>query len=112
MPAIRHRYHYGAIILNSKGLAEPTTALVQGKLPALNKQGDLVYNEYGGFFDADSVMNYVQRVKLVNIDAFTHDEDGMSNWIDIPSDRYLIGVYLHGRYYVLLDEDRKPLIKT
>ncbi|MGD8116886.1 hypothetical protein [Vibrio sp. TRT 29B02] len=102
MVSIRHRYNNGNVILNAKGLAFETSALCQDSLPAKVKDGQLLYKRFGGFFDVDCVMSYVQKVKLVNINGFTKDEDGITGWIEIPPLHYVVGVFMHDRYYVLL----------
>jgi hypothetical protein len=75
-------------------------AVVDCEIPALLSNGRLEYKRYLGSLDNVALLN-VQRVKLVNISAYTHDEVGLTGWIEIPNDYYVVGVYRDGGYYIL-----------
>ncbi|CCO48440.1 hypothetical protein VIBNISOn1_530009 [Vibrio nigripulchritudo SOn1] len=111
MIAIRHRYNNSNVILNGKGLVFETKALCKDRLPARIKNYEPLYKRFGGFFNADNILNTVQRVKLIDINAFTQDEDGLTGWIDIPKESYIVGVYMHDRYYVLLKEGEPIVVR-
>ncbi|CAH7100925.1 hypothetical protein VCHA34P112_80052 [Vibrio chagasii] len=57
------------------------------------------YLNFGGISEPDTNM---QRVKLVNLAGFTPDDIGITGWVDIGSEYYCVGVYLHNTYKVIL----------
>ncbi|HHI5019826.1 TPA: hypothetical protein ACP5VM_003935 [Vibrio parahaemolyticus] len=99
MLTIRHRYHYGNADINKDGVINGK-AITKNEIPALRKNGEYIYRPYKGSLD-NVYLLHVQKVKLVNIVAFTHDELGIFDWFHLPTDHYLVGVYRDGGYYVL-----------
>ncbi|MDS1996472.1 hypothetical protein [Vibrio parahaemolyticus] len=76
MLTIRHRYHYGNVDINKDGVIDGK-AITKNEIPALRKDGEYIYRPYKGSLD-NVYLLHVQKVKLVNIVAFTHDELGIS----------------------------------
>ncbi|QFT40021.1 MULTISPECIES: hypothetical protein [unclassified Vibrio] len=107
MLTIRHRWNAGSLPLNEDGLLFGYS-VIGNNIPALLKDGELAYKPYLGTLDNVYLLN-VKRVKLVNLNGYTHDKDGLVDWQLIPVDHYLVGVYRNGGYYILT-KDREPII--
>ncbi|EJG0999624.1 hypothetical protein C4G52_RS22200 [Vibrio parahaemolyticus] len=106
MTCIRHRYHYGSILINEhKAVAgEHVTG---NTIPAKRKNGELAYEPYGGVCDY-AFKGKMQKVKLVNIISFFWDDDGMTEEYAIPLNHVVLGFFMQGKYFIAIKDD-KPI---
>ncbi len=103
--SIRHRYHYGNVIINQEKVVQGK-AITGVTIPALLRNGEYCYKPFGGVIDDDSVMRQVQRVKLVNLTGFWWDDIGMSEGYEIPMGHAVKGYLFNDRYYVAIKDDQ------
>ncbi|EJE4208737.1 hypothetical protein [Vibrio alginolyticus] len=104
--AIRHRYHYGSIIINPAGVVMGSSSITGNSIPALKLDGSRHYLPFGGIVDDKLVLPAVQRVKLVNITALWFDEFAMGPPIEIPIGHAIKGFLIEGRYMIAINENR------
>ncbi|WP_281188421.1 hypothetical protein [Vibrio harveyi] len=107
MIVLRHRYHYGSLVVSEKG-ALNGSSIVNDQIPAILRNGEYAYKPYRGVLNDVGLIN-IQLVKLVNLTDYTYDPDGFNGWIRIPNKHYVVGVFLHGGYYLLLKHDRPQI---
>lgn len=98
---IRHAYHYGNVLINTKGVVSKGT-LTNNTIPALLADQSLHYKPFGGAIENASVMPSVQAVKLVNITAFWWSDMPIGQGYEIPSGHAVKGFYMNGQYYIAL----------
>ncbi|OEE65869.1 hypothetical protein A1OO_08655 [Enterovibrio norvegicus FF-33] len=108
MPAIRYRHNYKSGIISASATSLEDVSRREN-LPALLKDGSLVYFPFGGFIERKSLSN-VQFVKMVNIIGFSPSEGESGPWQDIPSNSEVLGVFRTGKYYVALDNQQVVLV--
>lgn len=102
---IRFRHNYSVVELSATGMVGNSKILTGNTIPALLKDGESCFKPYGGDVDYRFI-GQSPRVKLIGIIAW---QDASDVWHDLPSDHYLVGVYLKRCYRILLKEG-KPLI--
>ncbi|OEF59059.1 hypothetical protein [Enterovibrio norvegicus] len=100
MPAIRYRHNYKSIILSASSAATYEASTGQS-VPALLKDGSLIYFPFGGFVERRG-LTHAQFVKLVDVIGFSMNEDESGAWEDV-TEKQVLGVFLKGKYYVVLD---------
>lgn len=106
--SIRHRYNYGNVLMNTEKVISGDV-VTGNTIPALLKNGQLLYKPFGGVIDDDSVMKNAQAVKLVNVTGFWWNDIGMGrDGYEIPIDHAVKGYLLNDRYYIAIKND-KPL---
>lgn len=104
MPAIRYKHNYRNIELTDRG-ALHQAGVSGNNIAALAKNGEYILRRFGGFLPYDLDTRQHQLVKLVNLFAFTLDDDGLTDWQDIKSNHYCVGCVIHDTYYLLLEND-------
>lgn len=77
-----------------------SNAVVGNNIPALARNGEYIHRPFMGALN-DVALLHVQKVKLVNITAYTYDESGVSEWHEVPRDHYILGIYKDRGYYIL-----------
>jgi hypothetical protein len=107
MLVIRHRYHYGSIVLSEHGVLFGQSVIGNNVAVKL-KNGEFAYYPYLGAANIVPIGN-LKRVKIVNLTGYTFDEDGLRDWNQIASDHYAVGAWLNGGIYVLL-KDGHPIL--
>ncbi|ELP5729276.1 hypothetical protein QTV44_002542 [Vibrio vulnificus] len=107
--SIRHRYHYGNVLINSQKVVSGD-AMTGNKIPALKKDGSFLYLPFGGVIDDDVSNNKeMMVVKLLNITGFWWNDMAMgSGCYEIPIDHAVKGFCINGRYYLAIRND-KPI---
>lgn len=99
MGAIRYRHNYNHVTMNSDEVISGNS-ISGNRIAALLKNGDTRLAPFGGFLDNVSII-HVQKVKLVNLVAWTTDDTGLTGWVAIPKNCYVEGIYLHCEYHVV-----------
>ncbi|MCG9575440.1 hypothetical protein L1D14_04235 [Vibrio tubiashii] len=101
MGCIRYKHNNGKVLLSSEGLLHGSKAITRNTIPALLNSGEQRFLPYGGFLSVDrtNTAKY-QFVKLVGIDAYSYDRSGLSDWVNVPDNTYVVGCYVNGRYYL------------
>lgn len=107
--SIRHRYHYGNVLINTQKVVAGD-AVTGNTIPALKKDGSFLYLPFGGVIDDDANSSKeLVVVKLVNITGFWWNDMAMgSDCYDIPLDHVVKGFCINGRYYLAIRDD-KPI---
>lgn len=98
MPQVRLKQNYKYMIADNHGRDNKQQSCT---VRALLKNGDTRSLTFGGFIDSVRC-DFLQRVKLLGISAFTKEDDALVGWIDYPSAHYVIGVVKWDCYYVVL----------
>lgn len=102
MRMIRHKYHYGLVDIPEHGPVTGSKSLTGRTLPALKNDGDTIREEFGGFLSyMVNVRDAIQLIKLIDI-VGVNLSGVLNDWIEVPKNHYVVGAYIHGRYYVLL----------
>lgn len=96
MPALRRRYNYGHIILSSE-LKHPTKSMTGLTVAVLLKTGETRNIDFGGFVSAA----FGQRIKIVDIVAYTAGDGLVSDWVDLEIGTILLGQYINGKAYAV-----------
>ncbi|MBD1559577.1 hypothetical protein HC752_21780 [Vibrio sp. S9_S30] len=109
MPAIRYTHNYRNVVLNERGAIQGS-GVSGDRLPALSKDGEHKFKSFGGFLPLDFDTKQHQLVKLVGVNGFTHDDDGLTDWENLPPNHYCVGCYLNDEYYLLL-ENQFPITR-
>ncbi|MFD2177910.1 hypothetical protein [Veronia pacifica] len=103
MPAIRFKSTFRTVTVWCPSHHLDRTSRVD-YIPALLKDGSLVYYMFGGFIERRQ-LRYEQRVKMVNIIGFSTNDDEKGPW-EAVSDQRLLGVYKDQRYFLVLDKGK------
>ncbi len=72
-----------------------------GMVEALPKNGNTFRAPFGGFIEGNTVVG-LKRVKLINVRYLCMDDRALKPVYQIPKDHHLVGVYVEGKFYVLL----------
>lgn len=107
MLTIRHRYHYGSVVLNENGVLFGHS-VIDNKIAVLLRSGETAYHPYLGAANLVPLPN-LKKVKIVNLNGYTFDRDGLFNWIQVPKHHYVVGVWMNGGVYILLKNDHPIL---
>lgn len=100
MPCLRTRYNAAAVYLGDEKLKG--RALTEGMVAVQLSNGEYKYVPFSGF---SSSLSEGQRVKLVNVEAFTI-EPFAQPWLDFGRGAFLLGVFQPGRgAYCYLEHD-------
>lgn len=104
--AVRYRHNFTTILINPHGVVSGT-AITGRKIPALLKDGEYAFREFGGAMDFGAPY---QRVKLIHLLTFYRNRDGFGSEdaVFIPLDHYTLGYYFNERYYIAL-KDGDPI---
>lgn len=98
MPQVRLKQNYKYVIADNHGRDNKQQSCT---VCALLKNGDTKSLTFGGFIDSDRC-DFLQRVKIVGVSAFTTEDNALTGWIDYPSLHYVIGVLKWECYYIVL----------
>ncbi|BCL74160.1 hypothetical protein VNTUMSATTG_60970 (plasmid) [Vibrio nigripulchritudo] len=107
MPAIRHRHNDRVTTLNGQGYVS-SKGITGDRVGALLKSGEAEYYRFAGFLPYDFDTKQLQLVKVIDIIAFTLDDDGLIGWEDLKRDDYCVGCYSNGSIFLLIEND-KPI---
>ncbi|RXJ68706.1 hypothetical protein CS022_24070 [Veronia nyctiphanis] len=103
MPAIRFKNTLGTVnVWCPTGHLDRTSRV--DPIPALLKDGSLVYFNFGGFIERKH-LRYEQRVKMINIIGFSANDNEKGPW-EAVSDQKLLGIYKERRFYLVLDKGK------
>ena len=109
--AFRFSYNYGKYILSTDSRYNQPSRMLGDNIQVLLKQGNTKKLKFGGVMDAKLVTPNHQKVKVVNLESYTKDVFGFSQFIDlIPG--YAVGVYLHQVVYLLIQDNAPVVIPT
>ncbi|MFS1416194.1 hypothetical protein BCU70_21590 [Vibrio sp. 10N.286.49.C2] len=106
MTAIRYRHNYRLVTLNEQGPVGKLS-VVADTIPARLRSGKLHFAKFAGSIDAKFIGG-MQKVKLINIEAWSPDDGVSGNWLEISKGHYVAGVYFNSCYYIVL-EDNAPV---
>ena len=98
MPQVRLKQNYKYVISDNHGRDNKQQSCT---VRALLKSGDTRSLTFGGFIDSNRC-DFLQRVKIVGVSAFTKEDNALTGWIDFPSSHYVIGVVKWECYYIVL----------
>lgn len=107
MLVIRHRYHYGSIVLNESGVIFGHS-VIDNKIAVLLRSGETAYFPYMGAANLVPIGN-LKKVKVVNLIGYTFDPDGLFDWIQLPKNHYAVGVWMNGGVYIML-KNNHPIL--
>jgi hypothetical protein len=104
MPAIRCKHNYRKYVLNQNGLVFKSS--IVGNTVLLERPIDDVFMPFGGFLNmAQPEMDVSDNlVNLINIEAFTADDDGLNKWVDLPKESKVRGRLLNNQVFVLIGD--------
>jgi len=104
MPCLRMRYHASAVYLGDG--VPPGRALVEGMAAVAVTESDYTYVKFQGFTSDDS---QGQRVKLVNINAYT-TEPFRDPWLEYGHNAKVLGVLVPGQGVYCYLKDMTPVV--
>lgn len=104
MPCIQSKYIHAHNVLNGQEILRGKTLLGDKVTVRLANQ-DLVNIPFNGFVERTVFLKNAQWVKVVNVAAFTWDDDGFSDWKYLQPNQYACGVYDAGGCKLVLESD-------
>jgi len=104
MPAIRCKHNYRKYVLNQNGLVFKSS--IVGNTVLLERPIDDVFMPFGGFLKmAQPEMNGSDStVSVINIEAFTADDNGLNKWVNLPKGSKVRGQLLNNRVFILIGD--------
>lgn len=104
MPCIQSKYIHAHNVLNGQEILRGKTLLGDKVTVRLANQ-DQVNIPFNGFVERTIFLKNSQWVKVVNVAAFTWDDDGFSGWKYLQPNQYACGVYDAGGCKLVLERD-------
>jgi hypothetical protein len=102
MPCIQSKFRHAHNVLNGDGIVRGKTLL--GDKVAVKLANQQNHNvPFHGFIDYSVFLKNRQWVKVVNIAAFTWDEDGLSDWSYLANHEYACGIFEAGGCKLVLE---------
>lgn len=101
MPCIRRHYNYGVLYLNPRLLGK--FAMAGQTVDVVIKQGEFKRIKFAGFTDINQLSVTAKRVKIINISGYSHEDTELGPWIDYGRDVTMLGVYINGVVWLVLD---------
>jgi len=104
MPAIRCKHNYRKYVLNQNGSVFKSSTV--GNTVLLERPIDDVFMPFGGFLNMDQpeINDSASSVNVINIEAFTADDEGLNKWVDLPKGSKVRGQLLNNRVFVLIGD--------
>lgn len=104
MPCIQSKYIHAHNVLNGQKILRGNT-LLGAKVTVRLANHDQVNIAFNGFVQRTVFLKNRQWVKVVNVAAFTWDDDGFFDWDYLQPNQYACGVYDAGGCKLVLEGD-------
>ncbi|MBD1584680.1 hypothetical protein [Pseudoalteromonas sp. S16_S37] len=104
---IAYRHNYGRILINKYGNPTRRTKNISGQSIACIVDGEERMITFGGIVKAHRASRF-KEIALVRIEAYSFDETGIFNFVELPKGIYLKGVLYEDKAYMVVDEECLP----
>ncbi|WP_353498227.1 hypothetical protein [Vibrio sp. CB1-14] len=82
---------------------EPSSIISGSEIPALRKNGEREFYRFCGYVNRSDIdISHCTLVKLIGIVAYFNSHN---QWTEFGSDTYIVGIYQHGTYRIVLSDD-------
>ncbi|MBD1389416.1 hypothetical protein IC617_08255 [Neiella sp. HB171785] len=109
MPSVAYRHNYRRIVIDNTGAAL-SSGVSGNSLPVVLPDGSKQFICCGGFKQSSLIKHGEPCALVVEIEAWTSDDDGMTGWQSIPANTGLKAILIGDRVYIALNAG-SPIMK-